>query len=270
VAGELLLIAAAAMTYGGVRAATEGSTASAVENGKEILAVERQLGIDWEDSLQAPILARDLLVTLANWVYIWGHWPVIAAVAIALYRWNRPSYSLLRNAVFISGAIGFLFFALLPTAPPRLLNVGLTDTVLERSTAYRALQPPELTNQFAAFPSLHFGWNLLVGIVLFLSYRNIPLRVFAAAMPIAMALAVIVTGNHYVLDVGGGAAVVAVGLVAALALERRASPTLDVNVAVADGPRGRPFPSVRHRARQRQRPAAPQGRRSTSPLARRS
>jgi PAP2 superfamily len=87
-------------------------------------------------------------VTLANWVHIWGHWPVIAAVAIALYRWNRPGYALLRNAVFISGAIGFLFFALLPVAPPRLLEVGLVDTVLERSTAYRALQPPELTNQY--------------------------------------------------------------------------------------------------------------------------
>jgi membrane-associated phospholipid phosphatase len=269
VAAELLLVAAAAATYGGVRAATEGSTGAAVENGKEILALERQLGLDWEDALQSPVLARDALVTLANWIYIWGHWPVIVAVAIALYRWKRPSYSLLRNAVFISGGIGFLFFALLPAAPPRLLDVGLTDTVLEQSTAYRALQPPELTNQYAAFPSLHFGWNLLVGIVLFRSFRHLAVRVFALSMPVAMGLAVVVTGNHFVLDVVGGAAVVAAGLVAALEIERRTMPTLGVNVAVAERPRSQAL-SVRRRAPRRQRSAAPQGRRGASRLARRS
>jgi hypothetical protein len=151
-ARELLLIAGAAATYGGVRAATEGSAQAAGENGREILAVERQLGIGWEDALQTSILARDVLVTLANWVYIWGHWPVIAAVAIVLYRWNRPGYCLLRDAMFISGAIGFLFFTLLPVAPPRLLDVGLTDTVLERSTAYRALQPPRAHESVRGVP----------------------------------------------------------------------------------------------------------------------
>ena len=268
-ARQLAFIAVAAVTYGGVRAATEGSAQTAVENGTDILAVERRLGIAWEDAMQSPVLARDVLVTVANWVYIWGHWPVIAAVAIALYRWNRPSYSLLRNAVFISGAIGFLFFALLPVAPPRLLEVGLVDTVLERSTAYRALQPPELTNQYAAFPSLHFGWNLLVGIVLFQSYRRIAIRIFAVVMPAAMALAIIVTANHYVLDVVGGAAVVLAGLVAATEIARRASPTLMEDVAVTDEPRGRTRSSVRRRAPKRKRPAALARGGSTRHLARR-
>ena len=264
------MIAAAAATYGGVRAVTEGSTRTAVEHGEEILGVERQLGIAWEDALQTPVLGRDLLVTLANWVYIWGHWPVIIAVALALYRWHRPGYTLLRDAIFISGAIGFLFFALLPVAPPRLLDVGLTDTVLERSTAYRALQPPELTNQYAAFPSLHFGWNLLVGIVLLLSFRHLAIRIFAVAMPAAMALAVVVTGNHFVLDVVGGAAVVLVGFTGAIELARKSSPTLNANAAVSDRPPGRLHLSVRRRSPQRQRPAAAAGRRGSSNLARRS
>ena len=218
VARELLLIAFAAATYAGVRAATEGSVAAATENGERLLRLERALGLAWEETLQSVLLTTDLLVTLGNWVYIWGHWPVIVTVAVVLYVYRHSSYTLLRNAMFISGAIGFLFFVLWPVAPPRLLDVGLVDTVLERSRSYRALQPPSLTNQYAAFPSLHFGWNLLVGIVLFQSFRHRGIRVFAVAMPIAMALAVVATANHFVIDVLAGTVVVLLGLLSAKAL----------------------------------------------------
>ena len=89
---------------------------------------------------------------------------MIITAAIVLYRKRHDRYLLLRNTIFVSGAIGFLFFALLPVAPPRLADSSLMDTVTLHSDAYRALQPPGLTNQYAAFPSLHFGWNLVVGI----------------------------------------------------------------------------------------------------------
>jgi membrane-associated phospholipid phosphatase len=114
--------------------------------------------------------------------------------------------------MFLSGAIGFLFFALLPVAPPRLVDPALIDTVTQQSSSYRALQPPGLTNQFAAFPSLHFGWNLLVGIAVWGATRSVPLRVLSVLGPAAMAAAVVVTANHYVLDLAGGAAVVLVAL----------------------------------------------------------
>ena len=47
-----------------------------------------------------------------------GHWPVIIGIAIALYLYRPDRYYLLRNALFVSGAIGFLFFAFFPVAPP--------------------------------------------------------------------------------------------------------------------------------------------------------
>jgi membrane-associated phospholipid phosphatase len=93
--------------------------------------------------------------------------------------------------------------------------------VTEESSAYRALQPPGLTNQYAAFPSLHAGWNLLVGIVLFLAFAHFALRVFAILSPVLMALAVVLTANHFVLDVAAGYAVVLVGLAGAFVLDRR-------------------------------------------------
>jgi len=86
------------------------------------------------------------------------------------------------------------------------------DTVTERSHAYRALQPPGLTNQFAAFPSLHFGWNALLAIVVVLSTTVLVIRVAAVLLPLAMGFAVIATANHFVIDVAGGLVVVLVAL----------------------------------------------------------
>lgn len=218
---EVLLAAGAMLLYFRVRNLTAGSTATAFHNAERLFALEEWLGVAWEEGAQAAIIGSQTLVTLANWVYIWGHWPVILPVAIVLYLLRRPHYYLLRNAVFISGAIGFTFFAVLPLAPPRLLDLGLVDTVTEQSSGYRALQPPGLTNQYAALPSLHAGWNLLVGIVLFLAFAHLVVRAFALLSPIAMALAVVLTANHFVLDVAAGYAVVLVGLAAAVVLDRR-------------------------------------------------
>jgi hypothetical protein len=221
---EAAMIAVAAVTYGGIRAVTEGRTDVAEQNAYDLLGLQRTLGLAWEEWIQSLIIGREALVALANWVYIYGHWPVIATVAVLLFVWRRDRYRLLRNAVFVSGAIGFFFFALVPVAPPRLLELGLVDTVAERSAAYRALQPPELTNQYAALPSLHFGWNLLVGIVLFGTTRRLAVRAFALVMPAAMAFAVVATANHFVIDVAVAGTVVLVGLAVATRLQPAAPP----------------------------------------------
>lgn len=218
---EAALVAVAILLYFAIRNLTAGSPEEAYANAERLLELERRLGIAWEEPAQAAIAGSDLLVTLANWVYIWGHWPVVLTAAAVLYLRDRRRYLLLRSALFVSGAIGFLFFALLPVAPPRLLALGLVDTVTERSSAYRALQPPGLTNQLAAFPSLHAGWNLVVGLVLLAATARLAVRVVAVVSPVTMALAVVVTANHFVVDVAAGAAVVIVGLAAAHAIERR-------------------------------------------------
>ena len=220
---EAALVAAAMLAYFLVRNLTVGSAEEAFANAERIVDVEQWAHIGWEEDVQASIAGSDFLVMLANWIYIWGHWPVIIGTAIALHRYRPERYHLLRNALFVSGAIGFLFFALFPVAPPRLLDLGLVDTVTEQSQAYRALQPPGLTNQYAAFPSLHFGWNFVVGIVLLTTTTRIAVRLFAVASPLAMGFAVIATANHFVVDVAAGLLVVLVGLAAAYAIERRRS-----------------------------------------------
>ncbi len=210
---EVGLVAAAYFAYHLVRSATKGEVASAIEHARLLESAERALGLFVEPALQAAVVSERWLVDIANWTYVWGHWPVIGGVAIWLYYSRPASYRLLRNAFLISGATGLVLFMTFPAAPPRLAGLGLVDTVVEHSNFYYLLQPPQLTNQYAAFPSLHFGWNLLIGIALIREAPRIPVRAFGAALPLAMLAAVVLTANHYLIDAVAGGAVALIGLI---------------------------------------------------------
>lgn len=217
---QALLVFAAALCYFGVRDLTEGAKGTATANARSVVDLERALGIDWESALQSHVIGNERLVTAANWMYIYGHWPVIIVTLTWLFVRHPPDFYLLRNALFISGAIGLLIFVMFPVAPPRLGILEIVDTVTQRSSSYRTLQPPGLVNRYAAVPSLHFGWNLLVGVIVWRVTRAPWLRALAVLMVAAMGFAVIATANHYLVDVIAGAAVALTGLAGALLLPR--------------------------------------------------
>lgn len=209
---ESLIIAIGAITYVVVREWTEGSPERAMHNARQLLAFEQRVGIDHERTLVGLALDNAWLRTMVNWIYIWGHWPVIIGVSAWLFVHDRGRYVWLRNSMFASGMIGFAFFALVPMAPPRLSGLGYVDTITTWSSSYRVMQPPDYANLYAAMPSLHFGWDLLVGIALFTSTSVLGVRVFACVMPSLMAFAVVTTANHWVLDVLVGLCVVTAGV----------------------------------------------------------
>jgi hypothetical protein len=210
---QMGVIAGAAVFYFAVRRLTQGDAHEAAHNARRILNFEDNLGMAVEATLQGHILPVKLLVDVANWVYIWGHWPVIAGMLVWLYVRRPERYRLFLRAVLISGAIGLVMFAWFPVAPPRLLpEAGLQDTVTQLSTSYHVLQSPKLVNRFAAMPSLHVGWNLLVGLVVFGTVRRTAVRVVAVTSPVLMTAAVVLTGNHYILDALAGMIVATVGL----------------------------------------------------------
>jgi hypothetical protein len=158
-----------------------------------------------------------------NWVYIWGHWPVIVVVLLWLFVAHPAGYLRTRNAMLISGGIGLVIFASFPVAPPRLAGLGLIDTVTEHSSAYRVLQPPAFVNQYAAMPSLHVGWDLLMGLAVYTYARHVAVRIAGLALPVLMVSAVLLTANHYVIDAAVGAALVLASMAAARWIERRTS-----------------------------------------------
>jgi hypothetical protein len=217
---ELVLVLAGLLVYFGVRAATSDDAANAEAHARSLVRLEETLGIAREGDVQGLVIHHHALVTLANWVYIWGHWPLIAVSAAWLFRHRPEGYRLMRTAIFASGAIGMIIFLAYPVAPPRLTGIGLTDTVTTYSHAYRALQPPSLMDRYAALPSLHFGWDLLVGLTLARFHPRPAVRVLGALMPVAMGLAVVMTANHYLLDVLVGGIVAMTGLLIASLLVR--------------------------------------------------
>lgn len=218
---QVAWVVAGIVVYFGVRGQTAASADSAREHAREVLWLERRLGIQVEGWLQAPVQESATLEAVVNWIYIWGHWPVIIATLVWLLWKNRTVFVRLRNAMMISGGIGMIIFAFYPVMPPRLLDLGLVDTVTRSSESYRVLQPPMFTNQYAAMPSLHVGWDLLVGMAIVAAATSVWLRTVGFILPVLMTLAVVLTANHYLLDVVAGIALVLVAHVIALAIERR-------------------------------------------------
>ncbi|MCP4959470.1 MAG: phosphatase PAP2 family protein [Actinomycetia bacterium] len=218
---QSILFGLAALAYFGVRGLTEGGISTASRNAGWILDAERWVRLDLEQGLQDLVLSDRFFVNLVNWIYIWGHWPLIAVTLTWLVLAHRDEYYELRNAMFISGAIGLVIFATFPVTPPRLFTPEYLDTVTQHSESYRILQPPALVNKYAAVPSLHFGWNLLIAFTWYRVGRSKVALVAAILMPTAMGFAVVGTANHWVVDIGAGALVATAGLLLERARRRR-------------------------------------------------
>lgn len=218
---EILLIAPAVVIYFAIRGVIVGREDAAFTNAEHIMEFQTRLGIFHEPTMQAWILGSDFLVRLMNWIYIWGHWPVVVGTLIWLIVRRPVTFSIYRNAFLISGVIAMFIFATFPVAPPRLMpDLDVVDTVSEQSNSYRVLQPPALTNPYAAMPSLHFGWNLLMGIALVRESRNRQVRFFGYVMPAMMFLGIVLTANHYLVDGVVGGLLVAGSLWISVALLR--------------------------------------------------
>jgi len=165
--------------------------------------------------MQEFVLDYDWLTLLSNWIYIWWHWPVIIVVAVWLFVYQPLTYRRYRDAFVLSGAVGLVFFAAMPVAPPRIADPDIVDTIALHSSEYRSYETPAFVNRYAAFPSLHFAWNLLAAMAVFFGTRNRILRAGAVGSPAVVLLAIVVTGNHFLLDAVAGAALALLALLVA-------------------------------------------------------
>jgi hypothetical protein len=199
VAVQAGLLVLAAVAYLAVRAITQGDPSAAEGNAYDILHLERVLGLDWERGAQRLVLDNDTIVSWFNAVYVWAFWPFLVVALVVLYVRDRSGYAVLRNAMFVSGGIGLVVFAIFPVAPPRFLD-GFTDTVALVSGQDHLAHPSAFSNEYAAVPSFHVGWTVLAALALLPVLRHPVLRVLALGQGALMAVTVVVTANHYVVD----------------------------------------------------------------------
>lgn len=197
------------VAYRGLGALTGDVETTAAANAERIDRVQRALGIDVERAVQTSWLATGVTGDLLAWFYTFGYWPSIAAAIVATAVYDRRVLRRLAAAFALSGAVGLVVITVFPLAPPRL--VGGADDHVARSDLLSALaHPSAVFNPYAAMPSFHVAWTVLAALAGSQFVRAH--RLAGAAMwsvPATMSIAVVTTGNHWVLDVAAGAVLAA-------------------------------------------------------------
>jgi hypothetical protein len=233
---EAALVAFAFLLYFLVRGSVIDRPHDALQNALDVIDAQRWLGIFWEPDMQEWIIDNQFLIQASNYVYFWLHFPLIIVFGLILYVADRHKYTVLRDAFLASGAISLIIYGLYPVAPPRLL-LGLADefkVVLDADLqsfvdtmnvhlgyGYQAQSMQPFVNPYAAMPSLHFGWDFLLGAGIIWAFRRYPLVwPLGIALPVMQILAIVVTANHYFLDAFAGMGVAVLGVVIAAALQR--------------------------------------------------
>jgi membrane-associated phospholipid phosphatase len=203
IAGQVLVWLAVYAVYLGGQAVVADHAARAQANAAGLLDVEAALGLDVEHAVHAALAPLD--GALAAY-YLAGYVPVLVAGLLWLGLTDRRVYRRARRALIAAFGVGLVVFVLLPVAPPRLVpGLGLDDAAgLERGGGELLGLP---YNEYAAFPSLHVGALILLAAAAVTATRSRALRALWLAQPALMAVAVVATGNHYVVDVLAGAAV---------------------------------------------------------------
>jgi hypothetical protein len=212
---ELVLWAGLYAAYLALRDVAIAGSERAVSNASSLIHVERAAGVFHEIEVQR--LSVDLhLEGLFDAYYLLGFGPLTAAVLLFLGVRRPDAYRELRTLLLVALTIASIGYLLLPTAPPRLVpGLGIADTVGLSSHDTGSVEGIRF-NPYAAMPSMHVGWSLLVALIVFRLTRRRLVRGLVALHPLLMAVTVTATGNHYFADEIAGAvvALAAVGLVA--------------------------------------------------------
>ncbi|MGW0823395.1 phosphatase PAP2 family protein [Streptomyces sp. NPDC002845] len=224
---ELLLVAGLFLVYKSGRLLANGHTAEAFRNADRVWDWERALRLPGEGAVQNALLYSDTLVHVVNTYYATVHFPATAAFLIWLCLRRPAHYVWARRVLATVTAAALVVHLVFPLAPPRMLGAaGLVDTgQVYGPTVYGATPATDsMANQFAAMPSLHFGWALMVAIGMIAATRSRG-RLLWLLHPLLTLLVIVGTANHYWLDAIVAAALLGLALAAVHLWERSRTAT---------------------------------------------
>ena len=222
---QLVLFAGAYYAYRLVRGFVDGRATVAFENARALVDAERGLGTFFEPGLQAWAQSEAWIVTGANWMYVNSHFVVTTTFLIWLYIARNYAFYYVRNMFMIAMGLALVLYMAFPTAPPRYLpEWGFTDTVAAFVGEAAEQSANVLYNPFAAVPSMHVAFALMIAIPAVKLVKPRSLKVAWALYPALVTFVVVVTANHFWLDAAFGAMVAAVSASAASYALGRARP----------------------------------------------
>ncbi|GAB2874324.1 phosphatase PAP2 family protein [Nocardioides pacificus] len=214
---ELAVLASLYVAYSASRLVADDAFEPAHERAIQLLHLERLIGLDIEVGLNQWFAAVSWAGLAASYWYATAHYVVTLVALVWLYLRGRAAYVPARTALLAATVLGLVMYLLLPTAPPRLVD-GYVDVLhLHAADGWwgaDASAPKglgDLTNQLAAFPSLHAGWALWVAIVVHREVRHPLVRSGGWLYALVTAIVIVGTGNHWVLDAVVGWLVVLAG-----------------------------------------------------------
>lgn len=204
---EILLIAVSYWTYSLIRNAVPEQKHEAMRNADSIWDWEHRLGMAFEHGVNHAIDSVSWLIVGMNYYYATLHFIVTLGVLVWLYHWHPGRYAATRLVLLATTGVALLGYYLFPLAPPRLMAGGhFIDTVVAHHTwgSMASGNLANMSNQYAAMPSMHIGWSLWCGVTIATLARPVWVKALGLLYPTATLVVIVATANHFWLDAVGG------------------------------------------------------------------
>jgi PAP2 superfamily len=231
---EAALVVTLYGVYELARGLVVGNTKAADRHADQLVALERSLHLFAEGKVQHAADALPGLAGLLGVAYLTLHLAVTAGVLLWLHQRRPTAFPFVRTTLLVSSALALVGFLAYPTAPPRLAGIGIADTVSNGHVDLNHGLVSSLYNPYAAVPSMHVGYALIVAACLLRYGRGRLVRALGTFYPAFVLLVVVATGNHFFLDAAAGALVAAIGIAAASLLTRAAARNAPIALPVRD------------------------------------
>jgi membrane-associated phospholipid phosphatase len=224
-ARQWLLFAGAYYLYRIVRGLVDGHPNVAYAHARDIVDLERSLHTFIELDVQRWAIDNSFFIHVADWMYINSHFLVTTTFLVWLYIQRNHAYYFVRNMFIVAMLFALVGYVLYPTAPPRFLpEWGFQDTVADLVGAGASQTAGVLYNPYAAVPSMHVAFALMIAVPAIQLTRHRVLKTLWSFYPPLVTFVVIATGNHFWIDAALGAMVAACSALLAKNAFARARP----------------------------------------------
>lgn len=228
---EAALVVALYLAYDVARGLAANDADVAVAHARMVASLERTAHVFVEGTIQRAAQAVPGLIGSLDLAYVSLHLAVTGSVLLWLHRRRPNVFPFVRTTLLVASGLALIGFVVFPTAPPRLAALGIADTISGRHLNLTHGLVSSLYNPYAAVPSMHIGYALVVGVVLVRRGRAGIVRFLGAVYPVIVLFVVVATGNHFLFDAAAGAATAAFATAVAFCITRAAGAHAVVHVA---------------------------------------
>ena len=201
---QVSLFLAAYFGYRLARGLVEGRATAAFQHARQLISIERTLHLFVEPSVQAWASGSHVVMVTASWMYVNAQGPVTIGALLYLYLRHNGNFYFVRNMFMIAMAIALVGYTVFPTAPPRFMpEWGFIDTVADLTpvnVSHTSASMSAFFNPYAAVPSMHVAFALMIAWPLARLVRHSPVRILWMLYPFVMTFVIVVTANHFIAD----------------------------------------------------------------------